>query len=30
VTAEWAKGTPGGERVLSTYRELLAKAKAGG
>lgn len=30
VTEEWAKGTPGGERVLSTYRELLAKAKTGG
>jgi TRAP-type C4-dicarboxylate transport system substrate-binding protein len=30
VTAEWAKTTPGGEKVLSTYRELLAKARSGG
>jgi len=30
VTAEWAKSLPGGDKVLATYRDLLAKVKAGG
>jgi TRAP-type C4-dicarboxylate transport system substrate-binding protein len=30
ITADWTKTTPGGDKVLATYRELLAKAKAGG
>jgi len=30
ITAEWAKDTPGGDKALSTFRELLAKVKAGG
>ena len=30
VVAEWVKSTPDGEKVLSTYRGLLQKVKAGG
>jgi len=30
VTADWAKSLPGGEKVLATYREILAKAASGG
>lgn len=29
VIGEWAKATPNGERVLSTYRSLLADVAAG-
>jgi TRAP-type C4-dicarboxylate transport system substrate-binding protein len=28
VLAEWAKGRPGGEKAISTYRALLTQAKA--
>jgi TRAP-type C4-dicarboxylate transport system substrate-binding protein len=30
VAANWAKGIPDGERLVATYKELLAKVKAGG
>ena len=30
ITAEWAKTTPGGDKALATYRELLAKVGSGG
>jgi TRAP-type C4-dicarboxylate transport system substrate-binding protein len=30
VAANWAKGIPDGERLVATYRDLLAKVKAGG
>jgi TRAP-type C4-dicarboxylate transport system substrate-binding protein len=30
ITEDWAKTTPGGEKVLSTFRELIDKVKAGG
>lgn len=29
IAADWAKNAPGGEKVLSTFRELLGKVKAG-
>jgi TRAP-type transport system periplasmic protein len=29
IAEQWAKSVPGGEKILATYRELLAKAKAG-
>jgi len=29
IAAEWAKSVTGGEKALTTFRELLAKAKAG-
>ncbi len=29
VTAAWVKETPGGEKVLSTFRQILADVKAG-
>lgn len=29
VTDAWAKSTPGGEKILATYRELLADVRAG-
>jgi TRAP-type C4-dicarboxylate transport system substrate-binding protein len=30
VAANWAKGIPDGEKLVATYRDLLAKVKAGG
>jgi TRAP-type transport system periplasmic protein len=29
ITEGWAKATPGGEKVLASYRDLLAKVEAG-
>ena len=29
IAEQWAKSTPGGEKVLATFRELFAKAKMG-
>jgi TRAP-type C4-dicarboxylate transport system substrate-binding protein len=29
VAAEWARSTPGGDKVLGAYRELIAKVKSG-
>jgi TRAP-type C4-dicarboxylate transport system substrate-binding protein len=30
VAADWVKATPGGDKILATWREFLAKAKTGG
>jgi TRAP-type C4-dicarboxylate transport system substrate-binding protein len=30
ITEDWAKTTPGGAKVLATFRELIARANAGG
>jgi TRAP-type C4-dicarboxylate transport system substrate-binding protein len=29
VVADWVRATPSGDKILATYRELLAKAKSG-
>jgi TRAP-type C4-dicarboxylate transport system substrate-binding protein len=30
IVAEWTKATPNGDKILTTYREFLAKARSGG